>query len=61
MALHNPLEVAEYFATMDLMSGGKMIFGCALGYRDVEFKAFGVPKGKGVARFEENLTAVRRL
>ncbi len=61
LALHNPLEVAEYFATMDLMSGGKMIFGCALGYRDVEFKAFGVPKGKGVARFEENLTAVRRL
>ncbi len=61
LALHNPLEVAEYFATMDLMSGGKMIFGCALGYRDVEFKGFGVPKGKGVARFEENLTAVRRL
>ena len=38
-----------------------MIFGCALGYRDVEFKAFGVKKGTGVTRFEENLTAVRRL
>ena len=61
MALHNPMEVADYFATMDLMSGGRMIFGCALGYRDVEFKAFGVKKGTGVKRFEENLTAVRRL
>lgn len=61
LSLHNPLEVAEYFATMDLMSGGRMIFGCALGYRDVEYKAFGVSKGEGVRRFEENLEAVRRL
>jgi alkanesulfonate monooxygenase SsuD/methylene tetrahydromethanopterin reductase-like flavin-dependent oxidoreductase (luciferase family) len=61
LALHNPLEVAEHFATMDLMSGGKIIFGCALGYRDVEFKGFGVPKSQGVRRFEENLKAVRLL
>ena len=44
LALHKPLDVAEQIATMDLMSGGKMIFGCALGYRDVEYKAFGVPR-----------------
>ena len=61
LALHNPMEVADYFATMDLMSGGRMIFGCALGYREVEYKAFGVKKGTGVTRFEENLEAVRRL
>ena len=37
------------------------MFGCGIGYRDVEFKAFGVPnKGLG-ARFEECLTAIRRL
>jgi len=61
LALHNPLEVAEYFATMDLMSGGKAIFGCALGYRDVEYKGFGIKKGEGVARFEENLAAIKQL
>jgi alkanesulfonate monooxygenase SsuD/methylene tetrahydromethanopterin reductase-like flavin-dependent oxidoreductase (luciferase family) len=61
LSLHNPLEVAENFATMDLMSGGRMIFGCALGYRDVEYKGFGVRKGEGVARFEENLEAIKRL
>lgn len=61
LALHKPLDVAEQFATMDLMSGGKMIFGCALGYRDVEYKGFGVPRKGGVRRFEENLEAVRRL
>ena len=61
LSLHNPMEVADYFATMDLMSGGRMIFGCALGYREVEYKAFGVRKGEGVRRFEENLEAVKRL
>jgi len=61
LALHQPLEVAEYFATMDCMSNGKMIFGCALGYRPVEFNGFGVPEGKGLARFLENLEAVKRL
>jgi alkanesulfonate monooxygenase SsuD/methylene tetrahydromethanopterin reductase-like flavin-dependent oxidoreductase (luciferase family) len=61
LSLHNPLEVADYFATMDLMSGGKMIFGCALGYRDVEYRGFGVKKGEGVKRFEENLEAIKKL
>lgn len=61
LALHQPLEVAEYFATMDVMSKGKMIFGVALGYRPVEFNGFGVPEGKGLSRFLENLDAVKRL
>ena len=61
LALQKPLDIAEQFATMDLMSGGRMIFGCALGYRDVEYKGFGVPRGAGRKRFEENLEAVKRL
>ncbi len=61
LALHKPLEVAENFAAMDTMSGGRVIFGCGLGYRDVEFKGFGVPRAEIVRRFEENLAAVRRL
>ncbi len=61
LALHSPLEVAEYFATMDLMSGGRMIFGAALGYREVEYKGFGVEKKEGVRRFTQNLEAIRRL
>lgn len=61
LALHNPLEVAEYLATMDLMSNGRVIFGCALGYREVEYKGFGVEKGTGVRRFQDNLEAVLKL
>src|SRR5438876_11942102 len=61
LPLHKPLDLAEQLATLDVMSGGKLVFGCGIGYRDVEFKAFGVPwKGVG-QRFEECLIAVRRL
>src|SRR5881397_874302 len=61
LSLHKPLDVAEQIATVDVMSGGKVIFGVALGYRDVEFLAFGTTQKERVKRFEENLEAVRRL
>src|SRR5215468_11780857 len=61
LSLHKPLDVAEQIATVDVMSGGKVIFGVALGYRDVEFLAFGTTRKERVRRFEENLEAVRRL
>ncbi len=59
--LHKPLDLAEQLATLDLLSGGKLVFGAGIGYRDVEFKAFGIPRGQLGARFEECLTAIRRL
>jgi alkanesulfonate monooxygenase SsuD/methylene tetrahydromethanopterin reductase-like flavin-dependent oxidoreductase (luciferase family) len=43
------------------MCGGKLVFGCGIGYRDVEFKAFGVTRREAAARFEECLLAVKRL
>src|SRR5712692_10545325 len=61
LPLHKPLDLAEQLATLDVMSGGKLVFGCGIGYRDVEFKAFGVPRAGLGARFEECLEAVRRL
>jgi alkanesulfonate monooxygenase SsuD/methylene tetrahydromethanopterin reductase-like flavin-dependent oxidoreductase (luciferase family) len=59
--LHKPLDLAEQLATLDVLSGGKLVFGAGIGYRDVEFKAFGVPRGHLGARFEECLLAIRRL
>lgn len=61
MPLHKPLDIAEQFANIDLMSGGKLIFGCGLGYRDEEFKAFGIERKNIVRHMKENITAVRRL
>ncbi len=61
LALYKPLEVAEHFATLDVLSGGRLIFGAALGYREVEFQAFGIPKSRRGQVFEENLLALKRL
>ena len=61
LPLLSPLHVAEEFATLDVISGGKVILGVGLGYRDVEFKAFGVPRTQRARSFEANLVAVRRL
>jgi alkanesulfonate monooxygenase SsuD/methylene tetrahydromethanopterin reductase-like flavin-dependent oxidoreductase (luciferase family) len=61
LSLHKPLEIAEVFANIDVMSNGKLIFGVGLGYRDVEFKAFGVPRKQAAKRLEENIIAVKRL
>jgi alkanesulfonate monooxygenase SsuD/methylene tetrahydromethanopterin reductase-like flavin-dependent oxidoreductase (luciferase family) len=59
--LHNPVYVAETVATLDVIARGRFIFGIGLGYRDVEFDAFNVPKGSRVSRFEEYLALVKRL
>jgi alkanesulfonate monooxygenase SsuD/methylene tetrahydromethanopterin reductase-like flavin-dependent oxidoreductase (luciferase family) len=61
LPLHKPLDVAESLATMDVMSGGKVIFSAGLGYRDVESLAFGTEAKYRVRRFEENLIAIKRL
>ena len=61
LSLHKPLDIAEQIATVDVMSGGRVIFGAALGYREVEFLAFGTTQKERVKRFEENLEAIKRL
>lgn len=61
LGLHNPVEVAECMASLDVIWGGNFVFGIGLGYRDVEFDAFKVPKGQRVRRFEQCLEVVKRL
>ncbi len=61
LALHNPVDVAENFASLDIVTRGRLIFGVGLGYRDVEYDAFGVPSNKKVQRFTENLRIVEEL
>jgi alkanesulfonate monooxygenase SsuD/methylene tetrahydromethanopterin reductase-like flavin-dependent oxidoreductase (luciferase family) len=55
LSLHKPLDIAEQLATIDVMSGGKVIFGAALGYREVEYLAFGTTQKARVKRGDNNL------
>jgi alkanesulfonate monooxygenase SsuD/methylene tetrahydromethanopterin reductase-like flavin-dependent oxidoreductase (luciferase family) len=61
LPLQPPVEVAENFATLDALCGGRLIFGVAQGYREVEFQALGVPRAERAARFEEALRLIEKL
>src|ERR671922_2905848 len=51
--LHNPVDLAECVASLDVIWRGNFVFGVGLGYREVEFDAFKVPKGQRLRRFRE--------
>jgi alkanesulfonate monooxygenase SsuD/methylene tetrahydromethanopterin reductase-like flavin-dependent oxidoreductase (luciferase family) len=61
LPMHKPLDMAEQLASLDVMSEGKLIFGAGVGYREVEFKSFGTTYKDAGRRFEENLSAIKRL
>jgi alkanesulfonate monooxygenase SsuD/methylene tetrahydromethanopterin reductase-like flavin-dependent oxidoreductase (luciferase family) len=61
LPLRHPVDVAEEFATLDHITGGRAIAGFGLGYRENEFASFGVPMGERVSRFEESIEIVRGL
>jgi alkanesulfonate monooxygenase SsuD/methylene tetrahydromethanopterin reductase-like flavin-dependent oxidoreductase (luciferase family) len=61
LPLLNPVAVAEETATLDVVTGGRFIFGAGLGYRDIEDRAFGLDRGERVARLVAHLETVRRL
>lgn len=61
LPLLNPIDVAEQIATLDVVTGGKAVFGVGLGYTTAEFDAFGVPRRERAARMEESITVIRRL
>jgi alkanesulfonate monooxygenase SsuD/methylene tetrahydromethanopterin reductase-like flavin-dependent oxidoreductase (luciferase family) len=61
LPLHNPVELAEVGAFLDLISGGRFLLGVGLGYRPEEFAVFGVPMAERVSRLTEGVEIIRRL
>ena len=58
---HNPVICAKQVATLDFMSGGRVILGIGVGWLREEFEALGVPFAKRGARTEEYIHALRAL
>ena len=59
--LHHPVDLAERITTMDIITNGRFALAAALGYRDEEYSAFGVPRNRRVSRYLECLDVMRRL
>ena len=61
LPLHNPVELAEVGAFLDVITGGKFLLGVGLGYRPEEYQIFGVSMSERVSRFTEGVEIIRRL
>ena len=53
--LHNPVELAEHLATLDIITGGRLNISVGIGYREEEYASFGVDSKRRVSRTMEVL------
>jgi alkanesulfonate monooxygenase SsuD/methylene tetrahydromethanopterin reductase-like flavin-dependent oxidoreductase (luciferase family) len=53
MPLHQPVELAELTASLDIITGGRLTISASRGYREVEFENFGVRPEDATARMLE--------
>src|SRR3954467_14407528 len=61
LPLHHPIRVAEQWATLDLLSNGRVDFAAGRGYDRREYLPFHVSFEDNQSIFEEGLELVRRL
>jgi len=61
LPLHHPIRVAEQWATLDLLSGGRVDFAAGRGYDRREYLPFDVSFEDNQGIFEEGLGIVRKL
>jgi probable F420-dependent oxidoreductase len=61
MLLHNPVVLARRFATLDVLSGGRVIAGFGLGWSKDEFDVSGIPFRHRGARADEYLQVLKRI
>ncbi len=60
-SFRNPALMAKMAATLDDLSGGRVILGLGSGWHDPEYEAFGYPLDHRVGRFAEDLEIAARL
>ena len=58
---HEPAMLAKQAATVDGISGGRLVLGLGAGWNEREYRAFGFPYDRRVSRFEEAFTVIRTL
>jgi probable F420-dependent oxidoreductase len=61
LAFRPPGVLAKTAATVNEVSGGRLVLGVGAGWNETEFRAFGLPFDHRVARFEEAFEIIRRL
>ena len=60
-SFHSPPMLAKLAATVDEISGGRLILGLGAGWNEPDYTAFGFPYDQRAGRFEEAFTIIRTL
>ena len=60
LPFHNPVQLAEQTATVDVLSNGRLDFGVGRGYQWGEFHRMGIPMDEASRRFEESMEVLTR-
>ncbi len=60
-SFHNPAMLAKKAATVDEISGGRLVVGLGAGWNETEYRAFGFPFDHRASRFEEAFTIICSL
>lgn len=60
-SFHTPAMLAKMAATVDGISGGRLVLGLGAGWNEREYRAFGFPYDQRVSRFAEAFTIIRSL
>jgi probable F420-dependent oxidoreductase len=61
LPLHSPIIIAKRVATLDALSGGRVLLGIGLGWQKEEFAAVSVPYNERGRRLDEGIDACRAL
>jgi probable F420-dependent oxidoreductase len=61
LPMRNPVALAKELATLDVLSGGRVIAGVGTGWLTEEFDALGVPSDRRGARTDEAIAILRLL
>ena len=60
LPLHNPLEVAEAYAMVDVVSNGRLEFGVGKGSESIEYRRFGMRQEEATVRMKEGTEILRQ-
>jgi alkanesulfonate monooxygenase SsuD/methylene tetrahydromethanopterin reductase-like flavin-dependent oxidoreductase (luciferase family) len=60
LTFHHPLTVAESYAMVDVLSGGRLVLGVGSGYLKHEFEGYCIDGSEKRDRFDEGLEVVTR-
>lgn len=60
LPLHHPIRLAEEYAMLDQLSGGRLDYGVGRGFLKLAYDLFGIPEDESRERYRESLEVILR-